>query len=104
MTDRTPAPLRVVDTDDGTRLTVRVIPRAGRSAVAGIRDGALLCRVAAAPVDGAANDSLLKLLARSLSVPRHRLTLSGGARARDKVILIAGLSASEVRARLDDAC
>ena len=84
----------------GTLLDVRVMPRAPRSAVAGVRDGALLVRLAAAPVDGAANDALLTLLARALDVPRRGLAIVAGGRSRRKRIEVAGLAPAVVEARL----
>ena len=84
----------------GTLLDIRVIPRAPRSAVAGIRDGALLVRLAAAPVDGEANDALLVLLAELLDVPRRDLTIVSGERARRKRLKVAGLAPAAVQARL----
>ena len=77
----------------GCTLRVRVIPRAGRTTIAGEREGALLVRLAAAPVDGEANDALLDALAGWLRVPRRALTLASGARSRDKRIDVAGLDA-----------
>ena len=84
----------------GTLLDVRVLPRAPRSSVAGVRDGALLVRLAAAPVDGEANAALLVLLADALDVPRRAITLVAGERARRKRLRIDGLSPEAVRARL----
>lgn len=71
-------------------LDVRVIPRAGRSGFAGLRGGALLVRLAAAPVDGAANDELIALLAKTLKIPKRDITIVSGERARSKRIRIAG--------------
>ena len=84
----------------GTLLEVRVIPRAPRSAVAGVRDGALLVRLAAPPVDGEANDALVTLLAGLLDVPRRDLTIVAGERARRKRLKVTGLTPDAVRARL----
>jgi uncharacterized protein (TIGR00251 family) len=84
----------------GTLLEVRVIPRAPRSAVAGIRDGALLVRLAAPPVDGEANDALVTLLAGVLDVPRRDLTIVAGERARRKRLRVTGLTPDAVLARL----
>lgn len=84
----------------GTLLDIRVMPRAPRSAVAGVRDGALLVRLAAAPVDGEANDALLTLLARALDVPRRDLAIVAGERSRRKRIEVAGLAPAVVEARL----
>jgi uncharacterized protein (TIGR00251 family) len=90
----------ITDTPGGAVLDVRVIPRAGRTGLAGTRAGALLVRLAAAPVDGAANDALLATLAEALQVPRRALTLVSGDRSRSKRIRVAGLSAADLRARL----
>jgi uncharacterized protein YggU (UPF0235/DUF167 family) len=73
-------------------LTVRVVPRASKPGVAGQREGAILIRVAAAPVEGAANAELLQILARALDIPRRRITLTGGATSRTKRVHVEGLS------------
>lgn len=80
---------------------MRVIPRAGRSAFAGVRDGALVVRLAAAPVDGAANDELIDLLARTLHIPKRDVTIVSGERSRSKRVRIAGLNAAAVLAALE---
>jgi uncharacterized protein len=85
----------------GTLLTVRVTPRAGRTAIAGLGDGRVLVRLAAPPVDGAANDALLALFARRLGLPRSAVTIVRGLRSREKQVRIDGLSPDLVRARLD---
>lgn len=81
-------------------LTVRVIPRAGRTEIAGERAGALLARIGAAPVEGAANDALLQLLARRLGIPRQRVKIVAGERGRSKRVVLRGLSAADVAPRL----
>lgn len=84
----------------GVRLDVRVIPRAGKTQVAGTRGGALLIRLAAAPVDGAANAALIAFLARTLDVPRRTVTLVTGEGARTKTLDVAGISEATARLRL----
>jgi uncharacterized protein (TIGR00251 family) len=79
---------------------VRVIPRAGRSTIAGLRDGAVLVRLAAAPVDGEANAELIDLLARTLKVPRRDITIVSGEKSRRKRVRIAGIDRDTVVARL----
>src|SRR5580765_6552604 len=74
---------------DGVTFSVRVVPRASRSEVVGLRDGALRVRVAAPPVEGAANQELVKFLSRELKVPRASLTLISGANSRNKIIRVA---------------
>ena len=81
-------------------LSVRVFPRAGRNFIAGKRQGAWLVRLAAAPVEGAANDALVRLLAEALAVPRRAVTLVSGERARTKRVRVAGLDAAVAEARL----
>jgi uncharacterized protein len=93
----------VVETADGAIIDVKVIPRAGRTALAGTRDNAVLVRLAAAPVDGAANAELLTLLSRLLDIPKRRLTLVSGDKSRMKRVKAAGLPAAAVRERLAGA-
>jgi uncharacterized protein (TIGR00251 family) len=81
-------------------LDIRVIPRAGRSGFAGLRDGIIVVKLAAAPVDGAANDELITLLARTLEIPKRDIALVSGERSRTKRIRIAGLDRELVLARL----
>ena len=81
-------------------LDVRVIPRAGRSGFGGLRDGALLVRLAAAPVDGAANDELIALLAKALRLPKRDITIVAGGRSRTKRIRIAGIDREQALALL----
>jgi hypothetical protein len=81
-------------------LDIRVIPRAGRSGFGGLRDGALLVRLAAAPVDGAANDELIALLAKTLRIPRRAITIVSGERSRSKRIRIAGIDREQALAKL----
>ena len=95
--------LAVVEIEDGAVVTVRVIPRAGRTHVAGTRHDALLIRVAAAPVDDDANQTLMELLRTILRVPRSRLELRSGRRTRLKRVRVIGLDAETVRRRLADA-
>jgi uncharacterized protein len=81
-------------------LTVRVTPRAGRTAVGGVRDGILHIKLAAAPVDGAANDALVALLSEVLHVPRRSIRIRSGERSRTKVVEIDGVSDAEALRRL----
>jgi uncharacterized protein len=77
-------------------LQVRVHPRAARDEIVGERAGALLVRLTAPPLDGRANEALCRLLARRLRVAPTRVTLLRGARSRDKVIRVEGLSNTEI--------
>ncbi|MGE0043228.1 MAG: DUF167 domain-containing protein [Vicinamibacterales bacterium] len=88
----------ISDSPAGAILDVRVIPRAGRTGLAGTRDGALLVRLAAAPVDGAANAALIELLASTFSRPRRAVTILSGETSRHKRVRIEGLTADAARA------
>jgi uncharacterized protein (TIGR00251 family) len=81
-------------------LNVRVIPRARRSGIAGTRDNAVLIRLNAPPVDGAANKELIAVLAAALNLPKRAISIVSGETGRAKRIAIAGLTIAEVQARL----
>ena len=87
-------------TPAGTAFRVRVIPRAGRTEVAGVRGDALLIRLAAAPVEGAANDALVAFLAGCLGRPRRDVAVTAGLKSRDKVVCVSGLGPDEIAATL----
>lgn len=87
-------------TNDGVLLAVRVVPRAARAGLAGIREEALLVRLNAAPVEGAANAELIEVLADVLGVPRRAVSIEAGERSRRKTLLIRGLSADEVARKI----
>jgi uncharacterized protein (TIGR00251 family) len=82
------------------RLEVRVIPRAKRTEIAGRRGGALLVRLAAPPVDGAANEALRAFLAERLGVPQRQIAIVRGATSRDKTLAIEGIGAAAIEAAL----
>jgi len=75
----------------GVRFGVRVQPRASRSEVCGVHGDALRIRLAAPPVDGAANDALIALLAGELDVPRRAVTIVSGASSRSKLVQVDGI-------------
>ena len=79
---------------------MRVAPRAGRSAITGIVDGRLIVRIAAAPVDGAANEALVAVLAASFDLPRRAVFITSGARARTKRLRFEGVTSGTLDARL----
>jgi uncharacterized protein len=87
----------------GVRFAVRVKPRSSRNSLGGVREGALELSVTAPPVDGEANEAVVRALAEALSVGRREVTIVTGDTGRQKVIEIAGLGPDELRLRLD-AC
>jgi len=81
------------------RLTVRVIPRSSRNAITWEQD-VLKARLTAPPVDGAANDALIALLAQRLGLPKRAISIARGATGRQKIVEIAGITEAEVAAKL----
>jgi uncharacterized protein (TIGR00251 family) len=79
---------------------VRVLPRASREGTAGVRNGALVVRLTAPPVEGKANAALTRFLGRLLRVPPSSVEIVGGESGRDKLVHVAGTSAAWVRGRL----
>lgn len=68
--------------------------------MAGERDGALVVRLTAPPVEGQANAALVRFLARQLGIPASTMSITRGAKGRDKVLLVAGARADDLRASL----
>ncbi len=79
------------------RLVVHVQPRARRTEVAGLHGDAVKVRLAAPPVDGAANAELVRFVAESLGVARSAVAVVGGARARRKTLAVEGLDGAAAR-------
>lgn len=83
------------------RISVRLTPRAGRDEVVGFEGDVLRVRVKAPPVEGRANEALLKVLAKALGVPRSSLAIVRGRASRDKIVAVEGLDAAEVKRRVE---
>ena len=92
--------LDVRETEEGTILAVRVIPRAGRNGIAGVHAGAVKVRLTAPPVEGKANAALEQFLAETLGVSRAQVRVLSGHTSRQKTVVVTGLTPSEVLARL----
>jgi hypothetical protein len=95
--------LEIREQDGGVTLRVRVQPRASHDALGGERAGALVVRLTAAPVEGAANVSLVRLIGKTLGLAPSSVEIVRGAGVRDKLLRIVGRSAAEVRALLERA-
>lgn len=80
------------DIEGGIRLTIRVQPRASRTEVAGLQGEAVRIRLAAPPVDGTANEELIRFLSKLLKVPQSAIALIRGKTARQKVVEVRGIS------------
>jgi uncharacterized protein len=92
--------MKLVEKDGAVRFEVHAKPRAKKSRVLGSRGDALEVSLAAPPVDGAANEELVRTLADALGVPKRQVVLVRGDSSRQKLVAVTGLSVEEVRARL----
>ncbi len=88
------------ETPTGVEIQVRVIPRARRTELAGERHGEILIRLAAPPVDGAANEALVAFLSECLDCPQRMIALVSGHSGRSKRLRIEGVSEAKARAAL----
>ena len=87
---------------DGVLLSVKLQPRASANQIVphgGVGDE-LRIRVCAPPVDAAANESLIRLLAETLNCPRRRVELLRGHKSRHKIVMLRGFTPAEVLSRL----
>lgn len=85
------------------QIQVQVVPRARTTEVVGRHGNAVRIRVAAPPVDGAANDELVRFIARRLGVPRGSVTIARGQTARRKLIRIEGVATADALVHLLEA-
>jgi uncharacterized protein len=88
------------ETAAGVSFPVRLQPRAKKTAIIGEMDGALKLSVTDPPVEGRANDALVRFIADLLKVSRSSVTIAAGASTRNKVIRVEGVTAEQVRFRL----
>jgi uncharacterized protein len=82
------------------RIEVRLQSRGSRDELLGWRDGVLRAKVTAPPVDGRANQSLCRLIAKQLGVPPSRVSVVRGEKSRDKVIRVEGVEIAGLRRAL----
>jgi len=91
---------RVEDREGSARFAVRAQPRASRTELAGYHGAAVRVRLAAPPVENAANAELIAFLAKRLGVSKSAVRIVQGSRGRDKTVEVEGLTAQQVRERL----
>ena len=85
-------------------LAVYVKPRSSKDAIEGDREGALVVRLTAPPVEGEANAALIRLLGEALDRPTSAVRLLSGATGRRKRVFLAGVTAAEALERLQAVC
>ena len=95
-----PLPPCLRDHPDGCVLAVRVVPNARMDGPDGLHGAALKLRLRAPPVDGKANEALVRLLATLCDLPRSKVILISGETSRDKRVLIAGITSAQAEKTL----
>ena len=81
---------------DSARINVYVQPRASKTAVAGMHDGCVKIRLAAPPVDGAANAALVEFVAEQLGIAKSRVRIAAGLTSRRKTVEVEGVTAQQL--------
>src|SRR6185295_13441884 len=94
-TDGQPLPGFIRELPDGVSLAIKVQPRASKNGIGAVTGDELKIRVTAPPVDSAANEALLHLLAELLQCPRGAVQLIRGQTSRHKTVMVRGLAAAQ---------
>ncbi len=84
--------IQFTEKDGAIIFSVRVVPRASKSEIVGEHDGALKIRIAAPPVEGAANEELIKILSKRFGVAKSQLEIVGGQTSKQKQVRVSGIN------------
>jgi len=88
----------------GLTFDIQVIPHASRAEIAGVQEGAFKVKVTAPPVEGAANEACIKLLANELGLKKSQIKISSGAKSRKKTVMIKDISKEELQIKINNVC
>jgi uncharacterized protein len=86
----------------GITFDIHVIPHASRAEIAGEQDGAFKVKVTAPPVEGAANEACIKLLAGELKLKKSQMEIFSGAKSRKKTVIVTNISRAELEKKIKD--
>jgi uncharacterized protein (TIGR00251 family) len=86
----------------GLTFDIQVIPHASRAEIAGVQEGAFKVKVTAPPVEGAANEACIKLLARELGLKKSQMEISSGVKSRKKTVMIKDISKAELETKINN--
>lgn len=92
--------IKLIEKGDGVDLSLRVQPNAKKEEICGVTDGALKIKVTAPPREGEANEACIRLLSKTLKIPRGKISIRGGSKSRLKRIRIAGVKPKELQSLL----
>jgi uncharacterized protein len=88
----------------GLTFDIQVIPHASRAEIAGVQDGVFRIKVTALPVEGAANEACIKLLAKELGLKKRQMEIFSGAKSRKKTVMIKDISKKELEIKINNIC
>ena len=88
----------------GLTFDIQVIPHASRAEIAGVQEGAFKVKVTAPPVEGAANEACIKLLAKELWLKKSQMEISSGTKSRKKTVMIKDISKEELQIKINSVC
>ena len=89
--------INFTESEDHLIFPVRVVPRASKSEIVGVVDGSLKVRISAPPVDGAANEEVVKVLAKAFSVAKSNVSIVSGEKSKTKRIRVIGATPEQLR-------
>jgi uncharacterized protein (TIGR00251 family) len=87
---------------NGLTFQVQVIPRASHAQLVGVQEGLLKIKVTALPVEGAANEACIKLLAKTFALRKSQMEIFTGAKSRKKTVLVKDISRAELELKINN--
>lgn len=96
--------VRLRESKQGLTFDIQVIPHASRVELVGVQDGVLKIKVTAPPMEGAANEACIKLLAKELGLKKSQMEISSGAKSRKKTVMIKDISKKELETKINNIC
>lgn len=94
--------LQLRESRHGLTFDIQVIPHAASTQLAGVQDGILKVKVTALPVEGAANEACIKLLAKEFDLKKSRMEIFAGAKSRKKTVLVKDISRAELEMKINN--
>jgi len=91
----------VKESKNGLTFDIQVTPRASRAEIAGVQDEALKVKVTALPVEGAANEACIKLLAKELGLKKSQLEIFAGGKSRRKTVVVKDMAKTELEQKIE---
>jgi uncharacterized protein (TIGR00251 family) len=95
--------LQLRESKHGLTFDIQVTPHASRAQLVGVQEGMLKIRVTALPVEGAANEACIKLLAKTFALKKAQMEIFAGAKSRKKTILVKDISRKELEMKINNA-